>query len=409
MSANGRGVVILGAGHAGGTAVALLRQYGYAEPITLVGEEPIAPYQRPPLSKAWLKGEADAESLMLKPESFYAGAGIELVLGVRAVEISRSARSVVLSDGRKLDYAHLILATGARARELPIAGADLDGVLFLRSAADAERLKAALAPGARLAVIGGGYIGLEAAASARSLGAEAVVIEREAQILARVAREPLCSFIAGYHRERGVDIVTDAQVVGFEGEAGKVRAVRLADGRAIGCDVALIGIGLVRNDELARAAGLECLNGVIVDERARTADPFVYAVGDVTHRPIPHYNRMFWLESVANALEQAKQAASLIAGRTPPPHEVTWNWSDQYDLKLQFAGLPFDADAILVRGDPVQAKFAVFHLKGDLIQALEAVNAPAEFMGGRQLIGQRRPIVRARLADTAVSMKEVAA
>jgi len=409
MNDAGAGVVIVGAGHAGGSAAALLRPYGFAGRITLIGDEPIAPYQRPPLSKAWLKGEADADSLMLKPESFYAGAGIDLILGARVTAIARSLRTVSLEDGRTLPYETLILATGARARALPIPGSELAGVLSLRSAAHAEELKAALQPGRRLAVIGGGYIGLEAAASARALGCEVVVIEREANILARVAKEPLSSFFADYHRAKGVVFEVGAQVEAFEGESGHVTGVRLADGRTIACDVVLVGIGLVRNDDLAREAGLECVNGVVVDEHARTADPHVFAIGDVTHRPVPLYERMFWLESVANALEQAKQAASIIAGREPPAHEVTWNWSDQYDLKLQLAGLPFDADDILVRGDPASAKFAVFHLKGDLIQAVEAVNAPAEFMAGRQLIGQRRPIVRARLADTSVSMKEVAA
>ncbi len=413
MSQAGAGVVIVGAGHAGGTVAALLRQYGYSEAITLVGEEPIAPYQRPPLSKAWLKGEADAESLMLKPESFYAGAGIELILGVRVTELRRSDRQVILADGRVLTYDTLVIATGARARLLTIPGADLAGVMSLRSAADAQQLKAALGPGRRLAVIGGGYIGLEAAASARALGAEVVVIEREAHILARVAKQPLCGFIADYHRGKGVLFEVNAVVEGFAGSdggsGGAVSGVRLADGRVIACDAALVGVGLVRNDELARDAGLECVSGVVVDEHARTADPHVFAVGDVTHRPLPQYGRMFWLESVANALEQAKQAASLIAGRPPLPPEVTWNWSDQYDLKLQFAGLPFDTDSILVRGDPASAKFAVFHMKGDIIHALEAVNAPAEFMAGRQLIGQRRPVSPARLADLAISMKEVAA
>ncbi|HEY5072737.1 MAG TPA: FAD-dependent oxidoreductase [Caulobacteraceae bacterium] len=409
MSDPDAGVVIVGAGHAGGTAAALLRQYGYAEKITLVGDEPLPPYQRPPLSKAWLKGEADADSLTLKPVSFYEGAQIDLVLGAKVDGLARSARTVRIGDGRTFDYATLILATGARARTLPIAGAELEGVMSLRSAADAETLKAALGPGKRLAVIGGGYIGLEAAASARALGAQVVVIEREAHILARVAKEPLCSFLTDYHRAHGVAFEVAAVVEAFEGRGGHVSGVRLGGGRVVACDCVLVGVGLVRNDELARQAGLECINGVVVDEHARTSDPSVFAIGDVTHRPMPLYDRMFWLESVANALEQARQAAAAIVGRPAPPHEVTWNWSDQYDLKLQFAGLPFDTDDILVRGDPALAKFAVFHLRGDVIRSLEAVNAPAEFMAGRQLIAQQKTISRARLADLSVSMKEVAA
>ena len=403
------GALIVGAGHAGGTAAALLRQFGFSHSITLIGDEPIPPYQRPPLSKAWLKGEADADSLMLKPESFYAEAGIDLILNTRVTAISPAERTVVLADGRTLPYGTLILATGARARPLPIPGADLSGVISLRSAADAEVLKAALGTGKRLAVIGGGYIGLEAAASARALGAEAVVIEREPRILARVACEVLSSFFTDYHRARGVTFVLGATIAAFEGKDGQVTGVRLADRRVIACDTALVGIGAAPNDELARDAGLECAGGVVVDEHARTSDPAIFAIGDVTHRPLPLYERMFRLESVANALEQARQAAAAIMGRPAPSHEVTWNWSDQYDIKYQFAGLPFDVDEVLVRGDPGSAKFAVFHLMGDVIRAVEAVNAPAEFMAGRQLIAQRRPISRARLADTAVSMKEVAA
>ncbi len=409
MTDQGAGVVIVGAGHAGGTAAALLRQYGFEGPITLIGEEPIAPYQRPPLSKAWLKGEADADSLALKPVTFYAETGIDLILGVRVSEIHRGSHKVTLADGRVIPYAKLIIATGARARSLDIPGAELKGVLTLRSAADAEALKASLGPGKRLAVIGGGYIGLEAAASARALGAEAVVIEREPRILARVACRVLSDFFTEYHEERGVFFEVDAQVESLEGADGKVTGVRLADGRTIACDVVLIGVGAPPNDELAKDAGLECAGGVVVDEHALTSDPDIFAIGDVSHRPMPHYDRMFRLESVANALEQARQAASAITGRAPPAVEVTWNWSDQYDLKYQFAGVPFDVDDILVRGDPAEAKFAVFHLKGDIIQAVEAVNAPAEFMAGRQLIGQRRPISRVKLADTAISMKEVAA
>lgn len=402
-------VLIIGAGHAGGTAAALLRQFGFEGAITLVGEEPLAPYQRPPLSKAWLKGEADGDSLALKPGCFYAEADITLMTGVVASKIDRTAKTVGLSDGQTLSYDHLIIACGARARPLPVPGADLDGVMFLRAAADAERLKAVLGAGKRLAVVGGGYIGLEAAASARALGADAVVIEREPRILARVACETLSTFFTAYHKAKGVAFVTEAIIEAFEGEDGHVTGVRLDDGRLIGCDAVLVGIGAVPNDELASAARLETAGGIVVDEHSRTSDPAIFAIGDVTHRPLARYQRMFRLESVANALEQARQAASVIAGRPVPPHEVTWNWSDQYDIKYQFAGLPFDVDSVLVRGDPATAKFAVFHLAGDVIQAVEAVNSPAEFMGGRQLIASRRPIVRARLADTAVSMKEVAA
>lgn len=409
MSTPPHGTVIIGAGHAGGTVAAFLRQYGYAAPITLVGDEPLGPYQRPPLSKAWLKGEADADSLALRPDSFYAENHIDLILGVRAAAIRRDVKTVDLADGRALAYDTLIIATGARARTLPLPGAELAGVLTLRSAADAERLKALLGPGKRLAVVGGGYIGLEAAASALALGGAAVVIEREARILARVSCPEISAFFTDYHKAKGVEFVVSADVEGLEGRDGHVTDVRLADGRVIACDAALIGVGAPPNEEIARLAGLACDGGIVVDDAARTADPSIFAIGDVTKRPMPRYDRAFRLESVANAIEQARQAACAVTDRPVPPAEVTWNWSDQYDLKYQFAGLPFDVDSHLVRGDVAAAKFAVFHLKGDVIQAVEAVNAPAEFMAGRRLIGERRPISRERLADTAISMKEIAA
>jgi len=409
MNVPGAGVVIVGGGHAGGSAAAFLRQFGYAGAITIIGEEPIAPYQRPPLSKAWLKGEADADALALKADSFYADENIALRLSTRAVSIQRDAKTVTLERGETVAYETLIIATGARARRLALPGSDLAGVQVLRSAEDAEMLKLALGPGKRLAVIGGGYIGLEAAASARALGAEAVVIEALPRILARSSCEALSRFFTDYHIARGVTFELGAAIEGFEGKDGHVAGVRLRDGRVIACDDAVVGIGILPNDEIARDAGLDCDNGVVVDLEARASDPAVFAIGDVTQRPMPLYAHSTRLESVANALEQAKQAASAITGRPPPTPEVTWNWSDQYDVKLQLAGMTIDADETLMRGDPATGKFAVFHLKGDVIRAVEAINAPAEFMAGRQLIGSQKPIDRAKLADTTVSMKEVAA
>jgi len=404
-----RRVVILGAGHAGGSAAAALRHLGHTGPIALVGEEPLLPYQRPPLSKAWLKGEVDEDELQLRPPSFYAENHIAVRLGIRALRIDRQAKRVALSDGEVLPYDALIIATGARARRLGLPGAGLARRLELRTVADAEMLKASIGPGKQLAIVGGGYVGLEVAASARALGAEAVVIEREPRILARVACPLLSEFFTGYHRKHGVRFELDASVEALEGEDGEVRAVRLGDGRSIPCDIVLIGVGALPNQELAEEAGLECHHGVVVDEEARTCDPAIFAVGDVTRRPLPLYGRSFRLESVPNALEQAKQAAAAITGHKPPPHEVPWFWSDQYDLKLQIAGLPFDVDDLIVRGDPEAARFAVFHMKGRAIQAVEAINSPAEFMGGKLLIGSQKPVSREKLADPSVSMKEVAA
>ncbi|HEY1071945.1 NAD(P)/FAD-dependent oxidoreductase [Brevundimonas sp.] len=397
-------VLIIGAGHAGGSAAALLRQYGFEGEIVLAGEEAAAPYQRPPLSKAWLKGEAGLEDLLLRPESFYVEQTIDLRTGVTATAIDAAAKAVTFADGGVEPYDVLILATGSTARRLAVPGADRPDLLELRTLADAERLKAVLTSGKRLAVVGGGYVGLEAAASARALGAEAVVIERMDRVLARVASQTLSAFFTDLHRRHGVEILTGAEVSGFE-DGG----VRLADGSLIAADAILVGVGALAREALARTAGLACENGVVVDEAARTSDPAIYAIGDVTHRPIPvHGGRMHRLESVPNALEQAKQAAAAIVGRAAPAPEVPWFWSDQYDVKLQIAGLPFDADSQIVRGDPAGGAFAVFHLNGDRVVCVEAVNAPAEFMGGRLLIGKATPVGAALLADPAVSMKGVA-
>ena len=397
-------VLIIGAGHAGGSAAALLRQYGFDGEIVLAGEETAAPYQRPPLSKAWLKGEAGLEDLLLRPESFYAEQNIDLRTGVTATAIDAAGKAVTFADGGGETYDVLILATGSTARRLAIPGADRSDLLELRTLDDAERLKSALSPGKRLAVVGGGYVGLEAAASARALGAEAVVIERMDRVLARVASATLSAFFTNLHRRHGVEILTGAEVAGFENGG-----VRLADGGLIAADTVLVGVGALAREALARTAGLACENGVVVDESARTSDPSIYAIGDVTHRPIPvHSGRMHRLESVPNALEQAKQAAAAIVGRAAPAPEVPWFWSDQYDVKLQIAGLPFDADRQVVRGDPASGAVAVFHLQGDRIVCVEAVNAPAEFMGGRLLIGKGTPVDTALLADPSISIKAVA-
>ena len=409
MTASHPRVVVVGAGHAGGTFAALLRQYGHQGPIALIGEEPLAPYQRPPLSKAWLKGEADADLLALRPSAFYGEQLIDFRPDNRVTALHRASKTVIAAGGTRFAYDWLVIATGARPITLPTPGHDLAGVLYLRSAADAEQLKAALRPGTRLVVIGAGYVGLEVAASARALGAEVVVIEREHRVLARVAAEPVSAFVSAFHRARGVRLELESEVVSFRGAGGTVTGVDLGDGRSIACDVVVVGVGAHPNDEIAREAGLEVARGIVVDRDARSrTDPDIFAIGDVAHRPLPIYRRTGRLESVPNALEQAKQAAAAITGRPPPPEECPWQWSDQYDLKIQIAGYPFDADSLVLRGDLLSGSFAVFHLQGDRVQAVEAVNAPPEFMMGKQLILRRTPVDRGKLADSAVSMKGVA-
>ena len=409
MSNTAKRVVIVGTGHAGGAAAALLRQYGWQGPVTLIGPEPTVPYQRPPLSKAWLKGEHELADLLLRSATFYPDNQIGLRLGCEVAAIDRVAGCVALSNGERVAYDHLIIATGCHARALPISGNQLEGVVALRTLADADRLRAQLRAGTRIAIVGAGYIGLEVAASARSLGAKVVVIEREARVLPRVASTPLSEFFRQRHTDAGVRILSGAAVEAFDGERQRVAAIRLSDGEEIACDAVLVAIGGAPNEALASAAGLECENGIRVDLAARTADPAIHAIGDCTHRPVPLYQRTCRLESVPNALEQAKQAAADLCGRPPPIPEVPWFWSDQYEVRLQIAGLPFEVAETVVRGDPGSASFAIFHLAEDgAVQSVEAVNAPAEFMAGRMMIARRRRVVASRLADVSCSIRELA-
>jgi 3-phenylpropionate/trans-cinnamate dioxygenase ferredoxin reductase subunit len=408
MNACAGRVVIVGAGHAGGAVSATLRQYGWTGAITLIGSEPAGPYQRPPLSKAWLKGEGDLASLLLRPDSFYPANNIELRLSTQVVNIDRSGGYVMLSDGEPVAYEHLILALGSNNRPLRVPGHQLEGVVALRTLADADHLRAMLAPGARLVIIGAGYIGLEVAASARSLGVDVVVIEREARVLARVASLPLSEFFARRHAAAGVRIILNASVEALESELGRVSAVRLSDGTSMPCDAVLVGIGAAPNDALARTAGLDCADGVVVDLAARTSDPAIHAIGDCTCRPLPLYTHTMRLESVPNALEQAKQAAADLCGRPPPAPEVPWFWSDQYDVRLQIAGLPLHVAETVIRGDPATGCFAIFHLCDDgTVQAVEAINSPTEFMAGRLMIGRRRQVPLSRLRDLSYSMRDL--
>jgi 3-phenylpropionate/trans-cinnamate dioxygenase ferredoxin reductase subunit len=401
-------IIIIGAGHAGGAVAAQLREQGHRGPLCVIGDEPHLPYQRPPLSKAVLKGTADIGSLLLKTAAFYQEHDIDVRTGQVVTAIDRAARTVTLASGEALPYDFLVLATGAQPRRLGVAGAGLENVLALRDMGDAERLKQALLPGRRLAVVGGGYIGLEVAAAARALGLEVTVIEREARLLARVASERLGLFYDSLHRAQGLEIILDANVSAFEGD-GTVASVRLADGRRLDCDVVVVGVGAVPRDELARACGLECGNGVIVDADARTSDPAIFAIGDLACRPLPVYgNRMARLESVPNALEQARQAACAIVGKPGPAPEVPWFWSDQYDTKLQIAGIPFTANRQVVRGTPEQGKFAIYHLDGERVVAVEAVNSPLDFIAARAFIERQMPVCPVKLADTALKAKDAA-
>jgi 3-phenylpropionate/trans-cinnamate dioxygenase ferredoxin reductase subunit len=399
-------VVVVGAGHGGGTVATTLRQQGFGGDIVIIGAEPVGPYHRPPLSKSLLKGNLEQP---LQAKTFYHEQDITLRTGTRVVSIDREARAAILLDGETVSYDILIIATGARARRLPIPGHDLEKVYELRTVTDARVLHDALTPGRHLAIVGGGWIGLEVASSARAAGVDVTVIEREERLLARVASREVSSFLTDYHRARGTEILTAAQVSALErGERHSVGAVALSDGRSIACDRVLIGIGAVADDELARMAGLRCEDGIVVDLHARTEDPYIYAVGDVTRRPLASHVGLFRLESIPSAVEQARQAVASILGKPAPMPEVPWFWSEQFDLKLHIAGLLIDTDRATVREDGGD-KLAVFHTRHGRLIAVEAINASAEFMAGKTLIRDAVQLDLEKLSDSAVSLSEIAA
>ncbi|MDX6249760.1 MAG: 3-phenylpropionate/trans-cinnamate dioxygenase ferredoxin reductase component [Kribbellaceae bacterium] len=395
-------VVVVGSGHAGTTLAALLRQGGHRGEIVVFGDELDLPYHRPPLSKKFVAGDLEQ---WLRPADFYAEQGITLRLGERICAIDRSEHQLRGADGDLCGYDVLVLATGARPRKLPIPGSDLKGVVSLRTLDDGRTLRKYLARDRRAVIIGGGYIGMEVAAVARANSVDVTVVERECRILARVASPELSGVLTAYHRERGAEIITAAHVRRLTGRDGEVRAVVLEDGTALPCDVVLIGVGAEPCDELADRAGLECDHGVVVDDRARTSDPAIFAIGDVTRRPVTGVDGLMRLESIPSATEQARQASAVILGTEALPGEVPWFWSDQFDLKLKIAGVVSTGRDVVRRGDPSSGRFALFHHTGGVITAVEAANAPADFMAAKSLIASRRPIDPDRLAATDLQLR----
>lgn len=398
-------IVILGAGQAAVQAVATLRAEGFTGQITMLGEEPYPPYQRPPLSKAYLLGKLERERLFLKPDIFYPEAGVDLRLGVTATGVDRAAKTVSLSGGGRLNYDKLLFATGTRVRRIRVPGADLPGVHYLRNIADVDALRPAVQPGTKLAIVGGGYIGLEVAAVAAKLGADVTVFEALDRLMARAVSPALSEFYEREHRAAGVKFFLKTGVEAFAGN-GKAETIH-AGGKSYPADLVLAGIGVVPNVELAQAAGLACDDGILVDQFCATpTDPAVFAAGDCTR----HHGRdgnLVRLESVQNAIDQGKHAALAMAGKPAPYREVPWFWSDQYDLKLQIAGLAHPGDRLVLRGKPEERKFAVFHLRDGKVAAVEAVNAAPEYIIGRKLIGDGAPVSAERLADTTIPMKNI--
>ena len=399
------GVVIIGAGHAAGQAAASLRQAKYAGDITIVGDEAHIPYQRPPLSKAYLKGDQSADKVYLRAESFYAVRDIAMKLSTRATAIDTTAKTVALSSDETLHYDHLLISTGSRPRKLSIDGSDLPGIHYLRTMDDVDGLRDGMQADANLVIVGGGYIGLEVAAVGRELGLNVHVLEMEERILQRVTTPEMSAYYHQLHEGRGVNIHTNTAVTGFAGD-GKVQEVLCGDKR-FPADIVIVGIGIIPNTELAEAAGIVCDNGIVVDDHCCTSDPNVYAAGDCTNHPNPLLDRRLRLESVPNAMDQARVSTANMLGDDKTYAAIPWFWSDQYELKLQMVGFSADGDAQVLRGDMASNQFAIFYLKDGKVVAADAVNSPKEFMLCKQLVGKSAD--PAMLADPEADLKALLA
>ena len=398
-------ILIIGGGQAGAQAIDTLRREGFSGRLVLIGDEPGLPYQRPPLSKKYLCGEMTAERLLFRHQSFYDEHRIELKLGRQAVRLDAAARQVELAGGEILTYDRLLLCLGAESRRLTCPGAALAGVHYLRGIADVAPIQTGFKPQARVVIIGGGYIGLETAATCRKMGCEVTVLEMADRIMNRVVAPSVSQYFAAEHRLHGVNILCDMRVTRLEGRE-RVERVVCADGSSHEADLVIVGVGAVATTELARAAGLACDNGIVVDEYCRTSDAAIYAAGDCTNHPSPHFGRRVRLESVDNAFEQAKTAALNMLDRPVAHDRVPWFWSDQFDNKLLIVGLSQDYDRQVLRGDPASRSFSVCYLKGSELLAVEAVNHSKDYMAARKLIADRTPLQADRLADASLALKD---
>lgn len=402
-------VVIVGAGQAGAQAALTLRQQKFEGDITLLGEEPDYPYQRPPLSKKYLSGELDNQRLLLKPEKFYAERSIEARLATGVTAIDPSEQSVTLEDGRGIGYDKLLLATGSRVRRIDCPGCELPGIHYLRTRADVDRIREDFDTGSRLVIVGGGYIGLEVAAVARSMGLEVTILEAMERVMARVVAPEVSDFYAQEHRAAGVTIECGCAVAGFEGSS-RLEAVISQDGRSYPCDLAIVGIGVVPNTELAANAGLEVANGIVVDEYTATSADNVFAAGDCTDHPNPLLGARIRLESVANAIEQAKAAALNILGQPTRYEHLPWFWSDQYDLKLQIVGLANGPADVVIRGDAAERSFSAFYLdERERVVAVDAINQPKVFMAAKKIVLGRMTIPPEVLRDEDKEVRQIVA
>ena len=391
-------VVIAGAGHAAGQVVATLKQKNFGGNIVLLGDEPYLPYQRPPLSKKFLAGELDAERLYFKPPAFYDDAMIEVRLRTRVSSINPGAHTITTHDGESIAYDKLVLALGSRARRIPSARERLSGVFYLRGIDDVNKIRSEIAAEKRVAIVGAGYIGLEVAAVCRQLSLQVTVVELAERVMSRVVSPQVSAFYQRQHENHGVRFLLSTGLSALHGDQ-HVTALELDDGRVLETDLVIVGAGILPNCELAQDAGLQIENGIAVDESCLSSDPDIYAVGDCTSHYSHIYGRRIRLESVHNALEQAKTAAGNICGLTGEYSQLPWFWSDQYDLKLQIAGLSEGYDEVVIRGDENDKKFACFYLRDGVLIAVDAINSPRDFMRSKPLIAARTVIDPAKLTD----------
>ena len=397
-------IVIAGAGHAAGQCAATLRQKRFAGKIVMFGNEAWLPYQRPPLSKKYLAGDIEAERLFVKPQSFYDDIDVQLNTNVESIQLNE--KTVCVAGNESVAFDKLVIATGSRPRPLPVAGMNLDGVHYLRSIDDVDRIRARVSAGMNIVVVGAGYIGLEVAAVAAQLKLNVTVVETEDRVMRRVVSEAVSDFYQRIHDDNGVTIRLSTSLQRMSG-ASSVQGVILDTGEEIPADLVIVGIGIEPNLELADHAGLEINNGIVVDDRCRTRHPDIYAIGDCTFHPNSVLGRSLRLESVQNALEQAKVAAANICGEDVRYAQVPWFWSDQYDLKLQIAGLSSGYDDTVLRGDPDSGSFACFYLRDNRLIAVDAVNKPREFVQSKLLIAEGRPVDKTQLFDEDVQLKDL--